>query len=167
MKNDIPFTIGDLPIVNPVQERIKLLYDNDFLIHEKAALSRLRKKLIKQITKGKYLPVGKERDKLCKIFDELILKLNIKDTEATFYEGECPEAEIDTTDYSPHNLLTNNLLIFNYINRNMIVCETAETIYGLCNPDARMHLRADNKRMIIIIRGDLQPGIVLSNERPA
>ena len=48
MKKDSDFTIGDLPLVNPVQERIRLLYDNDFLDHEIATLSGLKIKTIKK-----------------------------------------------------------------------------------------------------------------------
>ena len=153
MKKDSDFTIGDLPLVNPVQERIRLLYDNDFLDHEIATLSGLKIKTIKKITKGKYLPYGKERDRFCSIFDELIARLNI--TQATVYDGPCPEADIDATDYVAHKLEESSVIVYRGTADNNMMIEADNVKYKLALTNVTLYKGTDNKKIILQIRGNV------------
>lgn len=62
---------------NPIQEKISLLSENDFLWKEIAVLTGLPKKLVKGIAKGKYIPNKEECIRLGKKFDEVIAKVRI------------------------------------------------------------------------------------------
>lgn len=126
MKKELSSSIQDLPIINPIQGRIKMLLDNDFLPHEIAVLTGLRKKLIKAITKGKYIPYGDEQNKLLNLFDEAIVRLNI--STVTIYEEPCPEADLDTED---------------------------KIMYKLDVTSVSLYKGTDDKNMIIQIHGDI------------
>jgi hypothetical protein len=60
---------------NPLQKRISLLSEKGFLWREIAELTRLPKKLIKGIAKGEYAASEEESNRMCKILDETIERL--------------------------------------------------------------------------------------------
>jgi hypothetical protein len=98
MKKNTWFKIGDLPVNNPIQERLMRFYDANYLPHEIAAITGFKEKDIIAIAKGKYIPYNEDRKEWLQIFDEHIERLNVKaesSDEATIYDGPCPEADLD------------------------------------------------------------------------
>lgn len=126
MKKDLLSSIQDIPTINPVQDRIKLLFDNDFLPHEIAALTGLRKKIIKAISKGKYIPSGEEYIKLINVFDETIARLKISDPDNL--DEHCSKANLDTE---------------------------GKIIYKLNVARVTLFKGTDDKQMIVTIHGDI------------
>ena len=62
---------------NPLQQKISLLSEHNFVWKEIAVLTDLPKKLIKGIAKGKFIPSKEESTRLQQILDKTIKKLNL------------------------------------------------------------------------------------------
>lgn len=77
MKENLSNNQAIAPGKNPIQEKICLLCENDFVWKEIAVLTGLPKKLVKGIAKGKYIPTSEECIRLGKKFDEAISKVRI------------------------------------------------------------------------------------------
>jgi hypothetical protein len=151
MKKDF-FKIDDLWLSNPILERLTLLYKNGYSNDDVVALTGLTKKDLKYIAKRKYLPVGKERERICEKLDILIARLNI------------PTVKINTKEYVSIDLnRTGHLFITRAAYEDMICCDIGQKIYRVREPDATLHVRDDNK-VLIIIRGFINPNETYSRE---
>jgi hypothetical protein len=148
---------------NAIQQRLNLLYDNSYSDNDIIALTSLNKKVIKDIAKDKYFQCKNEEEKFCKILDKLIARLKI--TSSTFFAGPFPEDNFDLTNFYSTNIINADLLTYKSVRDKNLVCQINKVIYKLFQPDATLNVRKDGKRAILIIRGEIDPNLTLSEGR--